>query len=133
MCSDGRIEKYVLRKAFEDYLPAEVAWRQKEQFSDGVGYGWIDYLKANAMEKVSDEEMAHAAEKFKVNPPMNKEEYFYRCIFAEHFPLDSAASCVPSVPSVACSTPIALEWDEAFKKMNDPSGRAVHNVHEQAY
>ena len=133
MCKDGRIEKYILRKAFEYYLPAEVAWRQKEQFSDGVGYGWIDYLKANAIEKVSDEDMAHAAKRFPVNPPLNKEEYFYRCIFAEHFPTDAAAACVPSVPSVACSTPIALEWDEAFKKMNDPSGRAVHTVHEQAY
>jgi asparagine synthase (glutamine-hydrolysing) len=133
MCLDGRIEKYILRKAFEDYLPAEVVWRQKEQFSDGVGYGWIDHLKANAIEKVSDEDMAHAAEHFKVNPPLNKEEYFYRTIFTEHFPTDSAAECVPSVPSVACSTPIALEWDEAFKKMNDPSGRAVHAVHTQAY
>jgi len=133
MCLGGRIEKHVLRKAFEDYLPAEVAWRQKEQFSDGVGYGWIDYLKANAIEKVSDEDMTKAAERFPVNPPLNKEEYYYRCIFAEHFPSDSAASCVPSVPSVACSTPIALEWDEAFKKMNDPSGRAVQSVHEKSY
>jgi asparagine synthase (glutamine-hydrolysing) len=133
MCKDGRIEKYILRKAFEDYLPTEVAWRQKEQFSDGVGYGWIDHLKANALEKVSDEDMAHAAERFPINPPLNKEEYVYRSIFAEHFPSNAAAACVPSVPSVACSTPIALEWDEAFKKMNDPSGRAVQTIHEQAY
>lgn len=133
MCRNGKMEKYVLRKAFEDYLPKEVAWRQKEQFSDGVGYGWIDYLKINAIEKVSDEDMANASKRFPINPPLNKEEYYYRCIFEEHFPSDSAAACVPSVPSVACSTPIALEWDEAFKKMNDPSGRAVHNVHEKAY
>ncbi len=133
MCSNGKIEKYILRKAFEDYLPEEVTWRQKEQFSDGVGYGWIDFLKANAIEKVSDEEMANASERFKINPPLNKEEYYYRSIFAEHFPSDSAAACVPSVPSVACSTPIALEWDEAFKKMNDPSGRAVQAVHQKAY
>ncbi len=133
MCKDGRIEKWILRKAFEGYLPAEVAWRQKEQFSDGVGYGWIDHLKAHAAASVTDEQMEKAAERFPINPPLNKEEYVYRCIFAEHFPSDSAARCVPSVPSVACSTPIALEWDEAFKKMNDPSGRAVQTVHEQAY
>lgn len=133
MCKDGRIEKWILRKAFEGYLPAEVAWRQKEQFSDGVGYGWIDHLKKHAAASVSDEQMEKAAERFPINPPLNKEEYVYRSIFAEHFPSDSAALCVPSVPSVACSTPIALEWDEAFKKMNDPSGRAVQTVHEQAY
>ncbi len=133
MCRNGRMEKWILRKAFEGYLPAEVAWRQKEQFSDGVGYGWIDHLKAHAAASVTDEQMAAAAKRFPINPPLNKEEYVYRCIFAEHFPSDSAASCVPSVPSVACSTPIALEWDEAFKKMNDPSGRAVQTVHEQAY
>lgn len=133
MCKNGRIEKWALRKAFEDYLPKEVAWRQKEQFSDGVGYGWIDFLKKNAEEKVSDNDIAHAAERFPINPPLNKEEYFYRSIFAELFPSDSAAKCVPSVPSVACSTPVALEWDEAFKKMNDPSGRAVHSVHKKSY
>ena len=133
MCTNGRIEKWILRKAFEDYLPAEVAWRQKEQFSDGVGYGWIDYLKINAEEKVSDSKIANAAKFFPINPPLNKEEFLYRSIFAELFPSDSAAKCVPSVPSVACSTPIALEWDEAFKKMNDPSGRAVKNVHNESY
>ncbi|MDP4277545.1 MAG: asparagine synthase B [Bacteroidota bacterium] len=133
MCAGDKIEKYVLRKAFEDYLPKDIVWRQKEQFSDGVGYGWIDHLKAYAQEKVSDEDIAHAAERFPINPPLSKEEYVYRSIFAELFPSDAAAKCVPSVPSVACSTPIALEWDEAFKKMNDPSGRAVHSVHEQAY
>jgi asparagine synthase (glutamine-hydrolysing) len=133
MCTNGRMEKWILRKAFEDYLPAEVAWRQKEQFSDGVGYGWIDHLKVIATEKVSDQQFADAAKHFPINPPLNKEEFLYRSIFAEHFPSDAAAKCVPSVPSVACSTPIALEWDEAFKKMNDPSGRAVKSVHDQAY
>ncbi len=133
MCKDGRMEKWILRKAFEDYLPKEVAWRQKEQFSDGVGYSWIDSLKAVAQEKVTDTQMEEAASYFPINPPLNKEEFLYRSIFAEHFPSSSAAMCVPSVPSVACSTPIALEWDEAFKKMNDPSGRAVKTVHEQAY
>jgi asparagine synthase (glutamine-hydrolysing) len=133
MAGKGRMEKWVLRKAFEDYLPASVAWRQKEQFSDGVGYSWIDTLKALTSEKVTDEMMAKVNETYPINPPMNKEEYYYRTIFTEHFGSDSAASCVPSVPSVACSTPIALEWDEAFKKMVDPSGRSVAGVHEQSY
>ncbi|MDD4199141.1 MAG: asparagine synthase B [Paludibacter sp.] len=133
MAGKGKMEKWVLRKAFEDYLPESVAWRQKEQFSDGVGYSWIDTLKALTAEKVTDEMMAKVNETFPIHPPMNKEEYYYRTIFHEHFGSDSAAACVPSVPSVACSTPIALEWDEAFKKMNDPSGRAVSSVHEQAY
>jgi asparagine synthase (glutamine-hydrolysing) len=128
----GRMEKWVLRKAFEDLLPESIAWRQKEQFSDGVGYSWIDSLKAKAEEEVTDEMMENAKYSFPINTPMNKEEYRYRSIFSELFPSDSAASCVPSVPSVACSTPIALEWDEAFKKMNDPSGRAVA-VHEDSY
>ena len=135
-CREGRgsaIEKYIVREAFADMLPAEVAWRQKEQFSDGVGYSWIDTLKAVTSAAVSDEQMAHAAERFPINPPKNKEEYYYRSIFAEHFPSDSAAKSVPSEASVACSTAIALEWDEAFKNMNDPSGRAVKGVHEQAY
>jgi asparagine synthase (glutamine-hydrolysing) len=133
MCRNGRIEKWILRKAFEEYLPAEIAWRQKEQFSDGVGYSWIDNLKVVAAEKISDQQMAEAASYYPINPPQNKEEFLYRSIFAEHFPSSSAAMCVPSVPSVACSTPIALEWDEAFKMMNDPSGRAVKSVHDQAY
>jgi asparagine synthase (glutamine-hydrolysing) len=133
MCRQGRIEKWILRKAFEEYLPAEIAWRQKEQFSDGVGYSWIDNLKVVAAEKISDQQMAEAASYYPINPPQNKEEFLYRSIFAEHFPSSSAAMCVPSVPSVACSTPIALEWDEAFKSMNDPSGRAVKTVHDQAY
>ena len=127
------IEKRIVREAFADMLPAEVAWRQKEQFSDGVGYSWIDTLKQITSEAVSDEQMAHAAERFPINPPKNKEEYYYRSIFAEHFPSDSAARSVPSEASVACSTAIALEWDAAFKDLNDPSGRAVKGVHERAY
>jgi len=127
------IEKRIVREAFADMLPAEVAWRQKEQFSDGVGYSWIDTLKELTSKAVSDEQMAHAAERFPINPPKNKEEYYYRSIFAEHFPSDSAARSVPSEASVACSTAIALEWDAAFKNLNDPSGRAVKGVHESAY
>lgn len=130
--ADGRIEKWVLRKAFEDLLPQEILWRQKEQFSDGVGYSWIDTLKGEAEKDVSDEMMANAKFRFPLNTPQNKEEYRYRTIFESHFPSEAAAATVPSVPSVACSTPIALEWDEAFKKMNDPSGRAV-KVHDQRY
>ncbi len=133
MCSGKTIEKQIVREAFSDMLPEEIVWRQKEQFSDGVGYSWIDTLKRITSEAVSDEQMAHAAERFPINPPQNKEEYYYRSIFAEHFPSDSAARSVPSEASVACSTAIALEWDEAFKNMNDPSGRAVKGVHEQAY
>ena len=133
MCPGTTMEKCIVREAFADLLREEVAWRQKEQFSDGVGYSWIDTLKQITSEAVSDEQMAHAAERFPINPPQNKEEYYYRSIFAEHFPSDSAAKSVPSEASVACSTAIALEWDEAFKNMNDPSGRAVKGVHEQAY
>ena len=133
MCPGQTIEKRIVREAFADLLPAEVAWRQKEQFSDGVGYSWIDTLKAVTAQAVTDEQMVHAAERFPINPPKNKEEYYYRCIFAEHFPSDSAARSVPSEASVACSTAIALEWDAAFKNLNDPSGRAVKGVHEQAY
>ena len=133
MCPGTTMEKRIVREAFADMLPAEVAWRQKEQFSDGVGYSWIDTLKQITAEAVTDEQMAHAAERFPINPPKNKEEYYYRSIFAEHFPSDSAARSVPSEASVACSTAIALEWDAAFKGMNDPSGRAVKGVHEQAY
>ena len=132
MCACKTMEKRIVREAFADMLPEEVAWRQKEQFSDGVGYSWIDTLKELTASAVSDEEMAHAAERFPINPPQNKEEYYYRSIFAEHFPSDSAARSVPSVPSVACSTAEALAWDAAFKHLNDPSGRAVVGVHEQA-
>ena len=131
--SGFEIEKKIVREAFADLLPEEVAWRQKEQFSDGVVYSWIDTLKQITSEAVTDEQMAHAAERFPINPPKNKEEYYYRSIFAEHFPSESAAKSVPSEASVACSTAIALEWDAAFKNMNDPSGRAVKGVHEQAY
>ena len=133
MCPGKTIEKKIVREAFADLLPEEVAWRQKEQFSDGVGYSWIDTLKAITTAAVTDEQMAHAAERFPINPPKNKEEYYYRSIFAEHFPSDSAARSVPSEASVACSTAIALEWDAAFRNMNDPSGRAMKGVHEQAY
>ncbi|MBQ5937763.1 MAG: asparagine synthase B [Bacteroidaceae bacterium] len=133
MCPGSTIEKKIVREAFADILPAEIAWRQKEQFSDGVGYSWIDTLKKITSEAVSDEQMAHAAERFPINPPLNKEEYYYRSIFAEHFPSESAARSVNQEASVACSTAIALEWDAAFKNMNDPSGRAVKGIHEQAY
>ena len=129
MARDGRIEKWILRKAFEDMLPESVVWRQKEQFSDGVGYSWIDTLKKITSEAVSDREMEHAAERFPINPPRNKEEYYYRTIFEEHFPSQTAAQCVPSVPSVACSTAEALAWDASFQNMNEPSGRAVAGVH----
>jgi asparagine synthase (glutamine-hydrolysing) len=133
MAIDGKMEKWILRKAFEDYLPASVAWRQKEQFSDGVGYSWIDTLKAVATDKISDEQLANSKYRFPINPPMSKEEYHYRTIFTEHFPSDSAASCVPSVPSVACSTPEALAWDASFRNNPDPSGRAVKSVHVDSY
>ena len=130
MCPGQTMEKKIVREAFASMLPAEVAWRQKEQYSDGVGYSWIDTLKEITASAVSDEQMAHAAERFPINPPRNKEEYYYRSIFAEHFPSDSAARSVPSVPSVACSTAEALAWDKAFQNMNEPSGRAVAGVHE---
>lgn len=133
MCPGNTVEKKIVREAFADALPESVVWRQKEQFSDGVGYNWIDTLKRITSDQVSDEQMAHAAERFPINPPQNKEEYYYRTIFAEHFPSDSAAHSVPSIPSVACSTAEALAWDQSFKNMNDPSGRAVKDVHEQAY
>ncbi len=133
MCPGKTIEKGVVREGFADMLPESIAWRQKEQFSDGVGYSWIDTLKKITSESVSDEQMAHAAERFPINPPLCKEEYYYRSIFEEHFPSASAARSVNQEASVACSTAIALEWDEAFKNMNDPSGRAVKGVHEQAY
>ncbi len=133
LCPGQTMEKKIVREAFADMLPEAVAWRQKEQFSDGVGYSWIDTLKKITAEAVSDEQMAHAAERFPINPPQNKEEYYYRSIFAEHFPSESAARSVPSEASVACSTAIALEWDASFRGMNDPSGRAVKGVHEQAY
>ncbi|KZS41239.1 asparagine synthase B [Aquimarina aggregata] len=133
MINGERMEKWVIRKAFESYLPESVAWRQKEQFSDGVGYSWIDTLKMVVDNEVSDEQMANAHFRFPIQTPQNKEEFYYRTIFEGHFPSDAAALSVPQEPSVACSTKIALEWDEAFKNMNDPSGRAVANVHDEAY
>ena len=130
---DKRIEKWLLREAFKEYLPPEIAWRQKEQFSDGVGYDWIDTLKRMTSNLVTDEQFALAAKRFPIHTPATKEEYYYRCLFASHFPSESAARCVPREDSVACSTAKALEWDEAFRKMNEPSGRAVSGVHESAY
>lgn len=131
MAKNGRMEKWCLRKGFENILPESVAWRQKEQFSDGVGYGWIDTLKQIASDEVSDEMMSNAHFRFPINTPMNKEEYLYRSIFSEHFPSDQAAGCVPSVPSIACSTETALLWDASFKGNADPSGRAIRGVHEK--
>ena len=133
MINSEKMEKWVLRKAFEQYLPESVVWRQKEQFSDGVGYSWIDALKDAAEKYVSDDQIKNAHFRFQSQTPKNKEEFYYRSIFEEHFPSETAALTVPSVPSVACSTPAALEWDEAFKNQNDPSGRAVIKVHEKAY
>ncbi len=133
MINGERMEKWVVRKAFEDMLPESVAWRQKEQFSDGVGYSWIDTLKEMVNREITDEQFANAKYRFPLQTPTSKEEFYYRTIFESHFPSDAAALCVPSVPSVACSTPVALEWDEAFKNMNDPSGRAVAKVHSDAY
>lgn len=129
MAGEGKMEKWILRKAFENILPESIVWRQKEQFSDGVGYGWIDTLKQIASEQVSDEMMANAAFRFPIHTPQSKEEYLYRQIFSEHFPSDQAAACVPSVPSIACSTAEALAWDESFRNNADPSGRAVTKVH----
>ncbi|OOE78329.1 asparagine synthase B [Salinivibrio sp. PR6] len=133
MCGEGKMEKHIIRECFGDLLPESVAWRQKEQFSDGVGYGWIDTLKAIADEKVSDQQLATAAFRFPYNTPTTKEAYMYREIFAELFPLEDAAKCVPGGPSIACSSAKAIEWDESFKNQADPSGRAVRNVHEKAY
>ena len=131
--SGMRIEKRLLRQAFRDMLPEEIVFRQKEQFSDGVGYSWIDTLKKLADEKVSDRQFEAAAKRFPVNTPLNKEEYYYRSIFEEFFPSESAAACVPHEASVACSTATALAWDESFRHLNDPSGRAVSGVHDRAY
>ena len=133
MIKNGRIEKWVLREAFKDYLPESVLWRQKEQFSDGVGYSWIDSLKDLVSKEVSDHNLENASKLYPINTPRNKEEYYYRSIFNNHFPSDASAMSVPSVPSVACSTPQALEWDEAFKNMNDPSGRSISNIHNKSY
>ena len=133
MINGERMEKWVLRKAFEAYLPESVAWRQKEQFSDGVGYSWIDTLKALVDTSVSDEKMHNAKHRFPIQTPRTKEEYYYRSVFEQHFPSETAALTVPSVPSIACSTPTALAWDKSFQNMNEPSGRAIKTVHEDAY
>lgn len=133
MAGNGKMEKWILRKAFEDYLPESIVWRQKEQFSDGVGYNWIDTLKALTSSSITDEQMKNAKFRFPINTPMSKEEYYYRAIFSEHFPSDAAASCVPSVPSIACSTAEALAWDASFKNNADPSGRAMKTVHVDGY
>ena len=133
MIDNQRMEKWILRKAFQDYLPDEILWRQKEQFSDGVGYSWIDSLKEYVSDLISDQEMADAKIKFPIKTPTTKEEYYYRSLFSEHFPSNTAAMSVPQEPSIACSTKIALEWDEAFKSVNEPSGRAISKVHQDAY
>ena len=133
MCGKGKIEKHLLREAFEKLLPHEIVWRQKEQFSDGVGYSWIDSLKAHVAHEVTDQMFEAAAYRFPINTPLTKEAYYYRSIFADHFPSEEAARCVPYEKSVACSTPTALEWDAKFKEMADPSGRAVMDVHQQGY
>ena len=131
MCTDGKMEKHILREAFKGYIPDEILWRQKEQFSDGVGYSWIDTIKEMTDNLVSDAMMADAELRFPVKTPLSKEQYYYRTIFEEHFPNASAIACVPVEPSIACSTPTALAWDEAFKNMADPSGRAIA-VHAEA-
>lgn len=133
LVTSGKMEKQLLREIFSDYLPESVLWRQKEQFSDGVGYNWIDTLKKVSEEEITDSEMENAHFKFPINTPQTKEAYYFRQIFAEHFPTDSAASCVPGGPSVACSTPEALAWDKSLNNVVDPSGRAVQNVHKESY
>jgi len=133
MTGPGRIEKFVLREAFQDLLPESIAWRQKEQFSDGVGYSWIDGVKAFAEEHVTEQQMARAAQRFPLNTPASREAYYFRSLFEAHFPLQSAAETVPGGPSVACSSPEAVLWDKSLQEMNDPSGRAVRSVHKEAY
>jgi len=133
MTGPGRIEKHILREAFAELLPAEIAWRQKEQFSDGVGYGWIDGVRDFTASHVSDKQMAHAAQRFPLNTPKTAEAYWFRHLFEQHFPLRSAAECVPGGPSVACSSPEATLWDASLQKVDDPSGRAVFSIHKQAY
>ncbi len=131
MCTDGKMEKHILREAFKGYIPDEILWRQKEQFSDGVGYSWIDSLKEMAENLVTDTMMADARFRFPIGTPLSKEQYYYRTLFEEHYPNPSAAACVPVEAGIACSTPTALAWDKAFRSMADPSGRAV-NVHAEA-
>jgi asparagine synthase (glutamine-hydrolysing) len=133
MAGAGRMEKQILRDIFSSYLPEKIIKRQKEQFSDGVGYSWIDTLKEVAGKEVSDQQMKTAKHRFPYNTPSTKEAYYYRQIFAEHFPNDSAAACVPGGPSVACSTPEALAWEKGLSDVIDPSGRSVKNVHIDSY
>ena len=132
MVAKGGMEKHILRDAFRGRLPDEILWRQKEQFSDGVGYSWIDSLKAYAGDRISDRDMSEATERFPVGTPLTKESHLYRSIFEELFPHPSAAGCVPSGPSVACSSPAAIAWDPSFAANADPSGRAVKGVHKSA-
>ncbi|MCV2885612.1 asparagine synthase B [Aestuariibacter sp. AA17] len=134
MCLEGKMEKWILRKAFDngEYLPEEVLWRQKEQFGDGVGYSWIDSIRDFVEQEVSDQQLATAEFRFPVNTPDTKEGYYYRTIFESYFPQESAAKCVPGGKSIACSTVEALEWDESFKNNADPSGRSMKDVHQQA-
>ncbi|PKG80828.1 asparagine synthase B [Colwellia sp. 75C3] len=133
LCGNGKMEKAILRESFEGYLPKEILWRQKEQFSDGVGYSWIDGLKVHVEAQVTDQQLESASFRFPVNTPDSKEGYYYRCIFEERFPLASAAECVIGGKSVACSTEEALAWDESFQNNADPSGRAVLSVHNESY
>ena len=133
MIKPGKIEKHILREAFSDLLPEEIAWRQKEQFSDGVGYNWVDGVKEFAEQQVSDKQMAHAARRFPLNTPTSREAWYFRHLFEAHFPLRSAAQTVPGGPSVACSSPEAILWDASLQEMDDPSGRAVRSVHQDAY
>ena len=130
---DGRIEKHILRAAFEGLLPDEILWRQKEQFSDGVGYSWIDSLRDHADRTVTDDEFARAHFRFATNTPLTKEAYLYRAIFELHFPGEAAVACVPEGKSIACSTPAALAWEAEFANLADPSGRAIRGVHRDSY
>jgi asparagine synthase (glutamine-hydrolysing) len=133
----GRIEKHILRAAFDTpddpFLPSEILWRQKEQFSDGVGYGWIDSLRDLAEERVTDEQFKHRAHRFPHNTPVTKEAYMYRTMFEEHYPNPAAVHTVPGGPSIACSTARAIAWDASFQNRADCSGRAVAGVHDEAY
>ena len=134
MCGNGKMEKYILREAFDngETLPPEVLWRQKEQFGDGVGYSWIDSIKDFVANEVSDQQLASAEFRFPINTPDTKEGYYYRTIFEGYFPQETAARCVPGGKSIACSTVEALEWDESFKNNADPSGRSMQGVHGKA-
>jgi asparagine synthase (glutamine-hydrolysing) len=133
MCGGERMEKQVLRRSFGGYLPDEILWRQKEQFSDGVGYSWIDTLKETAEREISDEQFARAVHRFPMHTPTTKEGFFYRSIFESHFPGEQAVATVPHGMSIACSTPTAVRWDKMFQDRADPSGRAVKGVHRDAY